>query len=123
MFKKKKNVSPLKMLFNICFLIVLKKPTNGQVLVVTNNTATLRWDIPTSFLCNLIHQIVNCSSSNFSFEVTVLYKQPYTVILENLKPFTKYTCYSMFFYKEGYSPKSEEIIFWTKLPGNYNYYC
>lgn len=105
------------------FFQVLGKPLNGRVLFLTNFTATLQWDPPINSVCNFIHQIVNCSYSNSTFEViTYAAKQ---LVLENLIPSTKYACYSAFFNREGYSTKSDEIIFWTKMSGKFhnNYYC
>jgi len=96
---------------------VLDKPTNGQILFLTNYNVTLQWDHPIDSACNFIHQIVNCSYLNTSLEVTT-YTPAQAVVIENLKPFTKYICYSAFFNKQGYSEKSDEIIFWTKLQGN-----
>lgn len=94
----------------------MEKPLNGRVLLLTNFTAILQWDPPIDSVCNLIHQIVNCSYLNSSFQV-ITYK-PDRVVLNNLKPSTEYICYSAFFNKEGYSAKSDKIIFRTKLTGN-----
>lgn len=94
---------------------------NGRILFLTSHNVTLQWDHPIDSVCNLIHQIVNCSYLNSSLEIT-MYTPVQEVAIENLKPFTKYICYSAFFNKRGYSEKSDEIIFWTKLQGKYYYY-
>lgn len=96
----------------------LSKPKNGRVLFLTNYTATLQWDPPTSISCNLIEQIVNCSYLNNSFEVKVTNNQTRQVVMGDLKPFTKYTCHSVFFTEESNSAKSDELVFWTKMKGN-----
>ncbi|XP_022183704.1 phosphatidylinositol phosphatase PTPRQ isoform X1 [Myzus persicae] len=94
---------------------VLEKPLNGRILFLTSHNVTLQWDHPIDPVCNLIHQIVNCSYLNSSLEMMV-YTPAQAVTIDNLKPFTKYICNSAFFNKQGYSEKSDDIIFWTKLP-------
>ncbi|VVC45169.1 Fibronectin type III,Protein-tyrosine phosphatase-like,PTP type protein phosphatase,Tyrosine [Cinara cedri] len=95
---------------------ILDKPANGRVLFSTNHTATLQWDPPVNrnLVCDFIHRIVNCSYSNTSLEVTT-YEPNQPVVMDNLQVSTKYTCHSAFFNKKGYSAKSDDIIFWTKL--------
>ncbi|XP_001944639.2 phosphatidylinositol phosphatase PTPRQ isoform X1 [Acyrthosiphon pisum] len=93
---------------------VLEKPKNGRILLLTSNNVTLQWDHPIDSVCNFIHQIVNCSYLNTSLEMTA-YTTVQAVVIDNLKPFTKYICYSAYFNKQGYSEKSDEIIFRTKL--------
>lgn len=101
-------------------LPVLDKPANGRVLFLTDHTATLQWDplMNHHLVCSFIHQIVNCSYSNTSLELTMI-NPDRVVVIENLQVSTKYSCYSSFFNKMGYSAKSDEILFWTKLGGNY----
>jgi len=96
---------------------VLEKPMNGRILFLTSYNVTLQWDHHIESDCTLIHQIVNCTNLNSSFEV-MTYTPAQAVTIDNLKPFTKYICYSAFYNKQGYSEKSDEIIFWTKLQGN-----
>ncbi|XP_025205820.1 tyrosine-protein phosphatase 10D isoform X2 [Melanaphis sacchari] len=93
---------------------VLEKPTNGRILFLTSYNVTLQWDHPIESVCTLIHQIVNCSNLNSSFEL-MTYTPARAVTIDNLKPFTKYICYSAFYNKQGYSEKSDEIVVWTKL--------
>ncbi|KAL4108189.1 hypothetical protein QTP88_018430 [Uroleucon formosanum] len=93
---------------------VLEKPTNGRILFLTSNNVTLQWDRPIDSVCNFIHQIVNCSYLNNSLEM-ITYTPVQAVVIKNLKPFTKYICYSAYYNKQGYSEKSDEIIFRTKL--------
>jgi len=107
-------------LMNVIFS-VLEKPMNGRILFLTSYNVTLQWDDPIDSVCSLIHQIVNCSCMNTSLEITTLTPVK-AVTIDNLKPFTKYICYSAFFNKQGYSEKSDEIIFRTKLQGKYYYY-
>jgi len=100
---------------------VLEKPKNGRILYLTSNNVTLQWDHPIDSVCNFIHQIVNCSYLNTSLEMTT-YTTGQAVVIDNLRPFTKYICYSAYFNKQGYSEKSDEIIFRTKLQGRHYYY-
>jgi len=97
----------------------MERPRNGRVLLLTNFTATLQWDSVNISKCNFINQIVNCSYLNTSLKIITSHKYPYQVILENLKPSTKYICYSVFFNNESYSEKSDEIKFWTKSTSNF----